>query len=81
MHPQVHAFASGLTSSSGVLCLPLLCLASPVTIFEADFYHADQLLPQSDEALVARVKNYISQCLPEVAAAQVRGRRSRRGMV
>lgn len=28
---------------------------------QADFYHADQLLPQSDEALVARVKRYISQ--------------------
>lgn len=44
---------------------------SPVTVLEADFYHADQLLPQSDEALVARVKRYIAQCLPEVGAAQV----------
>ncbi len=44
---------------------------SPVTVLEADFYHADQLLPQSDEALVARVKRYISQCVPAVAAAGV----------
>lgn len=26
------------------------------TVLEADFYHADQLLPQSDEALVAKVE-------------------------
>lgn len=44
---------------------------SPVTVLEADFYHADQLLPQADEALVARVKRYIAQCLPEVGPAQV----------
>lgn len=31
---------------------------------QADFYHADQLLPQSDEALVARVKRYIAQVRP-----------------
>lgn len=28
---------------------------------QADFYHADQFLPQSDEAIVARVKRYIAQ--------------------
>lgn len=44
---------------------------SPVTVLEADFYHADQLLPQSDAALVAKVKKYISQCVPAVAAAEI----------
>lgn len=27
------------------------------TVLEADFYHADQLLPQSDEDLVAKVSH------------------------
>lgn len=30
--------------------------ASEGTVLEADFYHADQLLPQSDEDLVAKVQ-------------------------
>lgn len=29
--------------------------SSEGTVLEADFYHADQLLPQSDEELVAKV--------------------------
>ena len=41
------------------------------TVLEADFYHANQMLPQSDEDLVAMVKRYISQCVPAVASATV----------
>jgi len=41
------------------------------TVLEADFYHANQLLPQSDEDLVAMVKRYISQCVPAVASANI----------
>eukprot|EP00271_Cylindrocystis_brebissonii_P000413 TRINITY_DN10507_c0_g1_i1.p1 TRINITY_DN10507_c0_g1~~TRINITY_DN10507_c0_g1_i1.p1 ORF type:complete len:394 (+),score=89.50 TRINITY_DN10507_c0_g1_i1:41-1222(+) len=43
----------------------------PGTVVEADFYHANQLLPLSDEALVARVQSYLAQCIPQFGQAKV----------
>lgn len=45
--------------------------ASEGTVLEADFYHADQLLPQSDEDLVAKVQRDITTCVPAVGRAKV----------
>ncbi|CAM9420924.1 unnamed protein product [Scytosiphon promiscuus] len=41
------------------------------TVLEADFYHADQLLPRSDEDLVAKVQRDIATCIPAVGRAKV----------
>eukprot|EP00752_Nemacystus_decipiens_P008853 g7900.t1 len=41
------------------------------TVLEADFYHADQLLPRSDEDLVAKVQGNIATCVPAVGRAKV----------
>lgn len=38
---------------------------------EADFYHANQLLPMSDEQLVAKVHRDLATCIPEFASAKV----------
>ncbi|CAM6113091.1 unnamed protein product [Calypogeia fissa] len=43
----------------------------PGTVVEADFYHANQFLPLSDEQIVKKVKEYLSQCIPEFDAAEV----------
>ncbi|CAM6113071.1 unnamed protein product [Calypogeia fissa] len=51
----------------------------PGTVVEADFisppdngcYHANQFLPLSDKQIVKKVKEYLSQCIPEFAAAEV----------
>ncbi|CAI5999597.1 unnamed protein product [Closterium sp. NIES-64] len=43
----------------------------PCTVVEADFYHANQYLPMSDEAIVATVMRYLATCLPAFASAQV----------
>jgi uncharacterized protein with NAD-binding domain and iron-sulfur cluster len=41
------------------------------TVVEADFYHANQLLPQTDEAIIAKVKRDLATCIPEFGEAQV----------
>lgn len=33
------------------------------TVLEADFYHADQLLPQSDKDLVAKVSSLMEEVI------------------
>jgi uncharacterized protein with NAD-binding domain and iron-sulfur cluster len=41
------------------------------TVIEADFYHANQLIAMSDEAIVAKVQRDIATCVPAVGTAQV----------
>ena len=41
------------------------------TVIEADFYHANQLLPMSDEEIVQMVQDYLATCVPEFQAAKI----------
>lgn len=41
------------------------------TVVEADFYHADQLLPLEDKAVVSLVQDYLAVCVPAFREAQV----------
>ena len=43
----------------------------PGTVIEADFYHANQLMPATDEEVVATVKNYLATCIPDFREAEV----------
>jgi uncharacterized protein with NAD-binding domain and iron-sulfur cluster len=43
----------------------------PETVIEADFYHANQLLPMSDEEIVSLVQDYLATCIPEFRAAKI----------
>jgi uncharacterized protein with NAD-binding domain and iron-sulfur cluster len=43
----------------------------PGSVIEADFYHANQLLPMSDEDIVAKVQHDLSVCVPQFAEAKV----------
>ncbi|BBM99034.1 hypothetical protein MPTK1_1g18160 [Marchantia polymorpha subsp. ruderalis] len=43
----------------------------PGTVVEADFYHANQFLPLSDEQIVVKVQNYLKQCIPEFGKVKV----------
>jgi uncharacterized protein with NAD-binding domain and iron-sulfur cluster len=41
------------------------------SVIEADFYHANQLLPMSDAQIVAKVHRDLATCIPEFRTAQV----------
>ena len=43
----------------------------PNTVIEADFYHANQLLPMSDEQIVNKVHRDVATCIPSFSAAKV----------
>jgi uncharacterized protein with NAD-binding domain and iron-sulfur cluster len=43
----------------------------PGSVIEADFYHANQLLPQSDEQIIAKVYGDLATCVPEFKQAKV----------
>jgi uncharacterized protein with NAD-binding domain and iron-sulfur cluster len=43
----------------------------PETVVEVDFYHANQLLPMSDEEIVQMVQDYLATCIPEFQAARI----------
>ena len=43
----------------------------PNTIIEADFYHANQLLPMSDAQIVAKVQRDIATCIPAFGEAKI----------
>jgi uncharacterized protein with NAD-binding domain and iron-sulfur cluster len=43
----------------------------PNTVVEVDFYHANQLLPMSDEQIVAKVQRDLATCVPEFLSATV----------
>ncbi|KAJ7967129.1 Phytoene desaturase [Quillaja saponaria] len=43
----------------------------PVTVLQADFYHANELLPLKDDDLVVKVKSYLSKCIKEFENANV----------
>lgn len=44
----------------------------PGSVLELDFYHANQLLPLSDDAVIQKVmKDYLTRCEPRFAGAQV----------
>ena len=43
----------------------------PNTVIEADFYHANQLLPMSDEQIVNKVHRDVSTCIPAFSSAKV----------
>lgn len=64
----------------GFLALEVLCTVLHVqdeykdeagTVIAADFYHANQLLPLSDEEIIAKVHNNLVLCEPAFAAAKV----------
>ncbi|MEO0354449.1 MAG: FAD-dependent oxidoreductase [Cyanobacteria bacterium P01_A01_bin.3] len=44
---------------------------APGSVIEADFYHANQLLPMSDEQIVEKVQRDLATCVPEFASAKV----------
>lgn len=46
-------------------------LDSPETVIEADFYHANQLLPLSNEQIVNKVKRDLATCIPAFREAEV----------
>jgi uncharacterized protein with NAD-binding domain and iron-sulfur cluster len=46
----------------------------PETVIEADFYHANQLLPMSDEEIVSLTKDYLTTCIPEFREAKISDR-------
>eukprot|EP01025_Chloroclados_australasicus_P001894 TRINITY_DN10452_c0_g4_i1.p1 TRINITY_DN10452_c0_g4~~TRINITY_DN10452_c0_g4_i1.p1 ORF type:complete len:374 (-),score=58.50 TRINITY_DN10452_c0_g4_i1:147-1268(-) len=41
------------------------------TVIEVDFYHANQWLPLSDEAIIQRVMDYLQQCIKEFGSCKV----------
>ena len=43
----------------------------PNTVVEADFYHANQLLPMSDEQIIDKVHRDLTTCIPAFGAAKV----------
>jgi uncharacterized protein with NAD-binding domain and iron-sulfur cluster len=43
----------------------------PGSVIEADFYHANQLLPQNDEQIIAKVHKDLAACVPEFKEAKV----------
>ncbi|WP_414529280.1 FAD-dependent oxidoreductase [Nodularia chucula] len=43
----------------------------PGTVIEADFYHANQFLGMSDVQIIAKVKEYLTTCVPGFAPAKV----------
>jgi uncharacterized protein with NAD-binding domain and iron-sulfur cluster len=43
----------------------------PGSVIEADFYHANQLLPMPDEQLITKVHRDLTTCIPGFGAAQV----------
>lgn len=43
----------------------------PGTVVEADFYHANQFLPLSDEEVVPLVQRYLTTCIPAFGEANV----------
>ncbi len=43
----------------------------PNTIIEADFYHANQLLPMSDEQIIDKVHRDVATCIPAFGTAKV----------
>ena len=43
----------------------------PNTVVEADFYHANQLLPMSDEQIIDKVHRDLATCIPAFGAAKV----------
>jgi uncharacterized protein with NAD-binding domain and iron-sulfur cluster len=43
----------------------------PGSVIEADFYHANQLLPLSDEQIVAKVQRDLATCIPAFREAKV----------
>jgi uncharacterized protein with NAD-binding domain and iron-sulfur cluster len=43
----------------------------PGSVVEADFYHANQLLPMSDPQVIAKVHHDLATCLPEFRSATV----------
>ena len=43
----------------------------PNTVIEADFYHANQLLPMSDQQIIDKVHRDVTTCIPAFGAAKV----------
>ncbi|PSB17238.1 amine oxidase [filamentous cyanobacterium CCP2] len=43
----------------------------PASVIEADFYHANQLLPMTDDQIVAKVHHDLAVCVPEFRSAKV----------
>ncbi|KAJ4963541.1 hypothetical protein NE237_023480 [Protea cynaroides] len=43
----------------------------PTTVIQADFYHANELLPLEDELIVAKAISYLSQCIKDLKDANV----------
>ena len=43
----------------------------PNTVVEADFYHANQLLPMTDEQIIAKVHRDLATCIPAFGAAKI----------
>ncbi len=43
----------------------------PNTVIEADFYHANQLLPMSDEQIIIKVQRDLATCIPSFGQAKI----------
>ncbi|XP_022763014.1 uncharacterized protein LOC111308727 isoform X2 [Durio zibethinus] len=44
---------------------------NPTTVVEADFYHANELLPLKDELVIEKVISYLSKCIKDIENANV----------
>ncbi|PON89938.1 NAD(P)-binding domain containing protein [Trema orientale] len=44
---------------------------NPVSVLQADFYHANELLPQKDEYIVTKVKSYLSKFIKDLETAAI----------
>ncbi|TXG64878.1 hypothetical protein EZV62_011872 [Acer yangbiense] len=50
----------------------------PVTVLQADFYHANVLLPLKDEQVLAKVMSCLSKCIEEFSTATITDKQIRR---
>ncbi|KAK1558399.1 hypothetical protein Q3G72_001903 [Acer saccharum] len=50
----------------------------PVTVLQADFYHANELLPLKDEQVLAKVMSCLSKCIKEFDTATITDKQFRR---
>lgn len=74
--PRASNAAFGFDNTTGWTFFDLNALhdefrKAPGTVVEADFYHANQFLPMTDEDIIARVQQYLATCVPAFAQAEI----------
>ncbi|KAK3006544.1 hypothetical protein RJ639_017699 [Escallonia herrerae] len=74
--PNASNVCSGFHDSSGWTFFDLNMMLDehkddPVTLVQADFYHANELLPLKDEQIVVKVMSCLSKCIKDFESALV----------